>query len=158
MKKITLTLVLVCIGIVLNAQSKSFQTFKNKFSHEEDVNNVSVNGFFVRTLLAFGGEFEARQALKHVRSVRLTAVPREAFKAKGVTVNGFRDVMRKDSFEQMFDVSDGGDKVAVFVKAAGKNDNCYLLLAEESDKVVLIEVTGYIDPELLKEQLLSIDI
>lgn len=157
MKKTTLTLALVCIGILLYAQSKSYRTFKNKFSHEEDVNSVSVNGFFVRTLLAFGGEFEARQALKHVRTVRLAAVPKEAFRAKGVTVDGFRNVMREDSFEEMFDVSDNGDKVALFVKATGKNDNCYLVLAEESNKVVLIEFTGYLDPEILKEQILSID-
>lgn len=158
MKKTTLTLALVCICILLNAQSKSFRTFKNKFSHEEDVNSVSVNGFFVRTLLTLGGEFEAGQALKHVRTVRVTAVPKDAFRTKGVTVNGFRNVMRDDSFEEMFNVSDKGDKVAVFVKAAGKNDNCYLVLAEESNKVVLIELTGYLDPELLKEQILSIDI
>lgn len=158
MKKTIILLAIIGSTFLVNAQSESYQTFKKKFAKEDDVTSIEVNGFFFRTLLAIGGEYEARQALRNIRTVRLTTVPTRAFEAKRVTVTGFKNMLRGDSFEEMLNIREDGENVTVFVKAQGKRDNCYLLLAEDRDEVVVIEVTGYLDPELLKGQILSIDI
>jgi hypothetical protein len=150
MKKIITSVALFLVTTVIFAQSNSFMTFKEKFSGEDEVYCISVNGFLARTVLSIAGEHEVKHAVRHIRNVRLVTVPKAAFEAKRVSVKGFKEVLKNDDFEEMMTVSQDSEQVSVFINEASHDSNRYIFLVEDGDAVVLIEVTGYIDPEFLK--------
>jgi len=133
------------------AQSDSFITLKEKFSGQEDVFSFGTNGFFARTILWMAGEHEFTNAVKDIKSIRLITIPKESFRNKAVSVNGFKHVLEKDSFEQLAHVKEDGDDITIYLQSTKLKNNRYMILVEEHDEVVAIEISGYIDPKLLLE-------
>lgn len=133
----------------LLAQSDSFLALKNKFSDSEDVYCFSTNGFLARTVLWMAGEHEFTDAVKHIDRIRLIVVPKASFRSKGVTLAGFRHILNEDSFEELANVKDHGDNVSLYLKSTPRRDNRYMVLVEQPDEVVVIEIQGYIDPNLI---------
>lgn len=128
------------------AQSDSFRTFWRKFDGEEDAHYFKVSGFIVRSVLAMAGEPEAKEATRGIHKVRLVVVPRNAFKVQGVTVEGFRRVLRQDEFSEMMDFRENGDQVTVYSNTPEhRDDQCYMMLVESDDEVVLIEISGSVN-------------
>ena len=134
-----------------HAQSESFQTFWRKFDGDDDAHYFKVSGFVVRSVLAMAGEPEAKEAVRGIHKVRLAVVPRNAFKEQGVTVNGFRNVLRQDDFSEMMEFREDGDQVTVYSNSPShRDDQCYMMLVESDEEVVLIEVTGYVNEAYFK--------
>jgi len=128
------------------AQSESFQTFRDKFDGEDDVHYFKVSGFVVRSVLTMAGEPEAKDAVRGIHKVRLAVVPRGAFEAQDVTVAGFRRVLEQDSFDEMMDFREDGDHVTVYSNSpTHRSEQCYLMLVEADDEIVLIEISGFIN-------------
>jgi hypothetical protein len=152
MKTTIATLVFLMAFVSLTpAQSKSYRLLKEKFSGSENVYSLRTSGFLARTILRMTGEHEYNDAIRNVRSIRLIVIPKDAFRKQDVTLQGFRKVAKEDGFEELAHVRDHGDDVSILIQTpAQKNlDNRYLLLIEEKDEVVVIEVRGYIDPDLI---------
>jgi hypothetical protein len=149
-KFITLALLIIFPASAF-AQSKSFQILKEKFRGTENVFSIRTSGFMARTVLWMAGEREYNSAIRDVYNVRLMVIPKSAFRKKEVTLEGFRKVIRKDGFEELAHMRDHGDDVTILIQSPSqkRSDNRYLLLVEENDEVVVIEVRGYIDPELM---------
>jgi hypothetical protein len=104
-----------------------------------------------RTVLWMAGEREYNEAIRDVHSVRLIVIPKDAFRKQNVTLAGFKEVTKKDGFEELTHVRDHGDDVTILLQTPSRKnpDNRYLLLVEENDQVVAIEIRGYIDPDRL---------
>lgn len=151
MKSTFITLALLIIFSASFAQSKSFQILKEKFSGTENVFSIRTSGFMARTVLRMAGEREYNSAIRDIYNVRLIVIPKSAFRKKNVTLEGFRKITREDGFEELAHVRDHGDDITILIQSPSqkKSDNRYLLLVEENDEVVVIEVRGYIDPELM---------
>ncbi|MGC3943900.1 MAG: DUF4252 domain-containing protein [Chryseolinea sp.] len=133
------------------AQSQSFQTFKNKFAGEEDVHCFNVSGFVVRSVLGMAGEHEAKEAVRGIHKVRLAVVPRDAFEAQNVSVKGFRRILHQDNFDEMMSFRENGDAVTVFSNSPSHhNDQCYMMLVESDDEIVLIEILGHVNEAYFK--------
>ena len=133
------------------AQSPSFQAFKAKFAGEEDVHCFKVSGFIVRSVLTMAGEPEAREATRGIQKVRLAIVPNEAFKAQNVTVRGFRQVLVRESFDELMEFRDNGDRVTVYSNSpAHRDDQAYMMLVESDDEIVLIEINGQVNEQYFK--------
>jgi len=151
MKTLVTAFVLFVSFSVSVAQSDSFITLRQKFSGQEDVFSFGTNGFFARTILWMAGEHEFTNAVKDIKSIRLITIPKESFKHEGVSVNGFKNVLAKDSFEQLAQVKEDGDDITIYMQSTKLKNNRYMILVEERDEVVAIEISGYIDPNLLLE-------
>jgi hypothetical protein len=151
MKSATLTLVFLLLSFTfVAAQSESFQTLKDKFTGSDNVHSFATSGFFARTVLWMAGEHDFNKAVRDIRSIRLITIPKVAFSEQDVTLNGFKKVVRKDSFQELANVSDHGDEVTLFMQPATKNkSNRYLLLVDGDSEVVAIEIKGYIDPNVM---------
>lgn len=150
MKTITTCIILsFVITTSVSAQSRSFVTFKEKFSDREDAHSFSTNGFFARTVFWIAGEHEFNKAIESIKNISLITVPKAAFRSKRVTVSGFKKMLREDSFEELVCVKDHGDDVTVYIKPTQNRNNRYIILVEESDEVVVIELEGYVDPDYL---------
>jgi ASC-1-like (ASCH) protein len=151
MKKICLfTLITLMIASVsLFAQSKSYVTLKDKFVGEEDVHHFAVSGFFARSILWLADEHEFYSAIKDVKNVRLIVIPKEAFKAQDVTLNGFKKILKKDGFEELVPVKDSGDDVTLYHQVSPNKKDRYFVIIEENKEIVAMEIRGYIDPEFI---------
>jgi hypothetical protein len=156
MKRSLIILVLIAMIQVAShqiiAQSQSFQTFTNKFDGEENVHYFKVSGFVVRSVLAMAGEPEAKEAVRGIHKVRLAVVPREAFEAQEVTVEGFRRVLQQDSFDEMMEFREDGDQVTVYSNSpAHRSEQYYLMLVEDEEEIVLIEISGAVNETYFKD-------
>ena len=153
MKRVSLVLSLFVLLMSTSAfsQSNSYLTLKDHFNDKPDVHSFNVNGFFCRMVLSVAGEWEFKDAIKDVQHVRLITIPTEEFKAQGLSVNGFKKLLAKDSFEELASIRDNGDDVNFYLQSKGKK-NRYMILVQEPDEVVVIEMKGDIDVNLLLER------
>jgi hypothetical protein len=147
----------ICAGVVLSlilttsgySQSDSFIALKEKFAYHHDVYSFSTGAFLGGTILKLVGEHEFYDAVKSINRISVIAIPKDAFRHEDVSVSGFRKIMRKDSFQELARMKDNGDVITFYIKPTESRNNRYMILVEDSDNVVAIELTGYIDPEFL---------
>jgi hypothetical protein len=150
MKKITICFIIfLAISSSVSAQSNSFLAFGEKFSDQDEVHHFRTNGFLARSVIWIAGEHEFTRAIKSVRSIDLIVVPKAAFKRERVTVSGFKKVLKLDSFDELARVKDHGDEVTLYARLTQSRNHRYMILIEQPDEVVLIELEGNIDPDLL---------
>ena len=154
MKPLTLIIAFVLSISASFAQSKSFQTLRDHFIDEENVHTFSISGFFCRAAMSMALDEEdalLNDMINDIDHVRFMVIPKEEFQKQHLSVNGFKSYLAKDAFEEMMSVRENGEHVTVFMREDGNKKNRYFVLVEESDEVVAIEMKGYIDPQLFRE-------
>jgi hypothetical protein len=149
MKRYFALTVLIFLVSFANAQSDSFLTIKDTFQGSEDVHAFSVSGFLCRTVLWMADEHEFRDAITDIKSVKLIVVPKRHFSTQGLSVTGFKKVLKDDAFQELAHFRDNGDNITVFLQEKGKNKDRYFILVEDTDEVVGIEMKGRVDLNVL---------
>ena len=143
---VILSLFLVTTGF---SQSDSFIALKEKFAYHQDAYSFSTSAFWGGALVWLAGEHEFYDAIKQIKQISLISVPKAAFRYEEVTVAGFKKVVRQDSFQELAHMKENGDVITFYMKSTGSKNNRYMILVEDSDNLIAIELTGYIDPEFL---------
>ncbi len=143
-----LLILLITVGSV-SAQSNSYQILKENFNGQPDVHSFSVSGWVGRVILNMAGEYEFRDAIKELKHVRFITIPRAEFEARKLTVKGFKNVLKQDSFQELAFIRDNGEEVSIYLKEGNNHKNHYFVLVEDEQEVVAIELKGYIDLEQL---------
>lgn len=131
------------------SQSDSFIALREKFAYHKDVFTFSTSAFLGGALFRMAGEHEFYDAIKNVKRVGFVIVPREAFRRENVSIAGFKNVIRQDSFYELAQAKESGDIITFYMKSTESKNNRYMILVEEEENIVAIELTGYIDPEFL---------
>lgn len=149
MKRIILISAFAFAGIGAFGQSNSYQAMKETFIGGEDVHAFSVNGFFARAVFSLADEHQFREAITDVKSIKLITVPKLEFKSKGLTVDGFKKLLKADSFQELVFVRDNGSDATFFLQENGRNKDRYFILIEENDEVIRIEMKGSVDMSVL---------
>lgn len=149
-KKLTILLV-VAMATFASAQSDSYETFRDTFKGGRDVFSFSVRGWLARAVLSFTDEYEFRDAISNIKTIKLTVVPRQRFREKGLSLKDFKKILKDDSFEELAHVRDHGDNVTIYIQedSKRKRNNLYFILVEESDEVVALEMRGFVSEETL---------
>jgi hypothetical protein len=152
MKKHFSLITLVFLATLASAQSDSFLTMKDTFKGGDDVYHFSLSGFLCRTVLAMADEHEFRDAITDIKNIRLIVVPKEHFSAKGLSINGFKKVLKQDAFQELAHFRDHGDLVSVYLQEENNKNrqrDRYFILVEDGDEVVGIEMKGSVDMNVL---------
>lgn len=151
MKKITILSLIAVVSILsVKAQSKSYEILREKFRGQADVVSFSTSGFLARTVLWISGENDYLDAIRDIRHVRFSVIPESAFKKNNVTLGGFKKIALKDGFEELANVKQNGDDVTLLLQTPKQErNNRYLLLVDSNTEIVVMEITGYIDPRIL---------
>lgn len=151
MKKFTTLSLFLCAAAIAHAQSDSFQTLQDHFLGLENVHQFKFSGLVGRTVLAIATPDEkgVREAIQDVRSFRLIVIPSKEFRNQNLTVKGFTEVLKKDSFDELAHITDNRDNVRVYHRTEGNNRDRYFVLIDEGEEVIAIEIKGYIDTEML---------
>lgn len=153
MKSISLFTVAVLLAATsVFAQTKSYQALEDKFKGQPDVHSFSFSGWMGRLVLNMAGEHEFRNAIKELNHVRLITIPRSEFASQNLSVNGFRKLLKHDSFEELALIRDHGEIVSIYLREGNNNKNHYFVLVEEEKEVVAIELKGYIDHDMITQQ------
>lgn len=150
--KLSLLLVITLVAQAAIAQSESYQALKDNFRKRPDVYSLSVGGWMCRVVLKMADEYEFSDAIRHVRHVRLITIPAKEFDALHLSVKGFKQVLRKDSFEELSSVREEKETVTVYLQESSNHKNRYFVLVEGDDQVTGIEIKGYLDPKILQEK------
>jgi hypothetical protein len=137
------------------AQSNSYQTLKSKFDESPDVHSFSLRGWACRLIFNLAGEYEFKEAVEDIQHIRLITIPKAEFETKQVTVNGFKQILLQDSYEQLAYMRDNGEEVTIYLRESGNKKNYYFVLVEDESEVVAIELKGYINPDSLKDKKLA---
>lgn len=150
MKLLTTSVAILAFTITTTfAQSNSYQALREKFRGEKEVIALHASGSIARTILWVAGENDFKDAIEDVKDIRFIVIPKSAFRANDVSVDGFKKIAKKDAFEELARVKDHGDDVTLMMQTSYKQKhNRYLLVVESDDEVVVMEIKGYIDPSL----------
>ena len=149
MKKVLTTSSFVVIALMAVGQSNSYQSMKNTFIGGDDVHAFSVNGVFARAIFRMADEHAFSEAITDVKSIKLITIPKNEFGLKGVSVPGFKKLLKEDSFQELADFRDKGDYVTFFHQKNGRGNDCYFILVEDEDDVIGIEMKGSINMNAL---------
>lgn len=149
MRSIIIILLLLNTAGSVSAQSNSYQILKDNFIGQPDVQSFSVSGWVGRVILNMTGEYEFKEAIKELKHVRFITIPRAEFEARKLTVKGFKNVLKQDSFQELAFIRDNGEEVSIYLKEGNNHKNHYFVLVEDEREVVAIELKGYIDLEQL---------
>lgn len=158
MKSTSIVLLLLITAGSVSAQSNSYQILKDNFNGQPDVHSFSVSGWVGRAILNVAGEYEFRNAIKELKHVRFIIIPRAEFEARKLTVKGFKNVLKKDLYQELAFIRDNGEEVSIYLKEGNNYKNHYFVLVEDEQEVVAIELKGYIDLEQLNPTNTSIAI
>lgn len=148
--------VLIALGSM--AQSKSYQTLKDRFIDQPDVQAFSFGGWLGRAALSFVSESDdpdarlLRKAMADIDHIRFLVIPKQAFREQNLSVNGFRSYLSKDEFDMLADIKDNGERVTFYQREEDARNQRYFVLIDEADEVVAIEMKGYIDPSIFEGQ------
>lgn len=151
MKSIATSVLLLTLIVTGYSQSsKSYHAIREKFQGQEEVFAMRTSGFLARTVLAFAGEYQYKEAIRDVREIRFVVIPKRLFERENVSLKGFVKFTKKDGFDELVHVKDHGDDVTLLLQTTTKSKlNRYLLVVDSSDEVVVMEIRGYVDPEIL---------
>jgi uncharacterized protein DUF4252 len=147
MKKYLTLITVVLLAVQATAQSKSYQTFKDTFKDGDDVHSFSVSGFLARTVLWMADEHEFADAITDIKNIKLVVVPKGEFSSRRVSLSGFKEILKTDSFQELAHFRDQGDLVTIYLQEHGKTKlkDRYFILVEDTNEVVAIELKGSVD-------------
>ena len=153
MKKLFLSILLIAGSVTTFSQSKSYQALRNHFEGKEDVNSFALNGFLCRAALRIVGTDKRllHTMMKDIHHIRFIVIPTKEFGKQNLSVNGFKEYLTKDSFESLASIRDKAGLISVFHRMDGNKSDRYFVLVEEPNEVVGIEMKGYIDPALFRD-------
>jgi hypothetical protein len=142
-------ILLLAIATTGFSQSDSFIALREKFAYHQDAYSFTTSAFLGGALFWLAGEHEFYDAIKQIKRISLISIPKDAFRNENVSIAGFKKVVRQDSFQELAHIKDNGDLITFYMKSTGSKNNRYMILVEDSENLIAIELTGYIDPEFL---------
>jgi hypothetical protein len=154
MKKFFLLFLLAGLANLSYGQSQSYRMLRNQFEDSPEVKSYRLSGLMCKIIVNIVENDDERlaAALKEVRKVRLMTIPKAEFAARNVTVKGFKERLPKDNFELLADFDKGDESLAFYHRLEKKNRNRYFVIIDEGDKVIAIEMKGFIDPSILSDE------
>ena len=81
------------------------------------MHSFSLSGWMGRMVLNMAGEYEFKEAIKDLKHVTIDYHPVvRNFQSRNVSVNGFKKVLKQDSFEELAFIRDDGEEVSVYLQ------------------------------------------
>lgn len=153
MKTLTIVVIAVAVftGVPSFGQSNSFETLYDHFGGTDDTNCLSVSGFLCRAGLWFAGEYEFKEAIEKVKSLRLISIPTSNLAEQGLSVRGFRKVLSNDNFESLATLREDASRIEVYLQKNNNVKNLYFVLVEDENTLTAIEIKGEIDINKLRK-------
>ncbi len=138
MKKIFLIISLAIFSSTLFAQ-KSVKRFYNKYKHSENVTNVKVQGWMIKSVLKFVEEFEGEDIVKKVKKLRVLSMENGNSVSKK-DLNKLIKGVKEENFEDLMTVREGSTNIRFLVRDSDENIKNLLVIVSEAEEFILISI------------------
>ena len=147
MKKIILVIGLAAFSSTLFAQ-KSVKRFYNKYKHSENVTNVKVQGWMIKSVLTFVEDFEGEDIVKKVTKLRVLTMENGNLVSKKDLRNLIKGV-KAENFEDLMTVRDGTTNIRFMIRDSNDKIKDLLVIVSESDEFILISIFFFIKSNIV---------
>lgn len=146
--RIFITLILaISFTISAQAQTRSINSFYNKYRFKKDVFNASIPGWLVRMGVGIGktytddvdGAHAAMDMAKKVRKLKLM-VMEDMNLVKSKDFKKLIHGVRKDGFEELMTVRDEGTKINIFIREKKDEIRNMLILVNEPEEFMMLSL------------------
>jgi Domain of unknown function (DUF4252) len=150
MKKLTGLMILAMLPFLAMAQSKSVNTFQDKYSDHEDVTYVTIKGSLFN-LIASIAEYdddpdEDLKAMANIangiKSMQVLKVPYYDTDLSRDEVAGLRKSLEKENYEEFLMVKEGKELINVMAQGAEDEIRNMLVLVDEREAFTVISIDG----------------
>ncbi|MFT5832726.1 MAG: hypothetical protein ACI97N_000339 [Cognaticolwellia sp.] len=138
MKNLFVILGLICFTITLSAQP-SVKKFYNKYKHGEEVTSVKVQGWMIKSVLAFTEDFEGEELAKKVTKLRVLVIENGNPVSKKDFIELIADA-KSDKFEDLMTIREGSTNIRFMIKENSEKIKNLLVLVYEADEFILISL------------------
>lgn len=138
MKNLFLLLILICFSSSLFSQ-QCLHKFHNKYKNEEDVTSVKVQGWMIKSVLAFTDDFEGEELAKKVTKLSVLVIEnRNPVSAKDL--NKLVAEVKTEDFEDLMTIREGTTNVRFMIKDNEKKIKNLLVIISDAEEFVLISL------------------
>ncbi|WP_194777958.1 DUF4252 domain-containing protein [Pararhodonellum marinum] len=153
MKKIILFGLLMTIGIMAHAQSKSVAELYNKHKANENFFHLDLAGNFMNFAKGFDLKLDEAN-LDHLTSsvdkVRLFKLPYGGQAAKA-DFQALQKGLQKEKFDLMMEMTEKSNGIMLYSKGSSSISDLILLINGKEGDYMVVELTGKFDPQALEE-------
>lgn len=152
MKKLIAIMIIALLPAGVMAQSKSLDSFIDKYIDHEDVTYVQIKGSLFNLISSIAeydnGEEpdEDLQAIGRmadgIKSMVVLSVPYYDTNISKEEVTSLKSALVKEKYEEFIKVKDGKELVSVMAQGSGDKVSNGIILVEEKDEFTLIRFTG----------------
>ncbi len=143
MKNIILNLVFLCLPLSIFCQTQSIEHFYSKYKGQEDVTSINLTGDLINFVFANSDDSKAAVANK-ISNIRVLIVE-ESTLINTKDYNKFLRSVKKDKFEELMRIKDGGDAVDFHLREKGNQITDVLITVRGDDGFILLSVEGLFD-------------
>jgi hypothetical protein len=138
MKNLLLLLCLTTFSFSLSAQ-KSVKRFYNKYKHAENVTNVKVQGWMIKTVLTFVEDFEGQDIVKKVTKLRVLSMENGNVVSEK-DLNKLIQGVKSENFEDLMTIREGSTNVRFLIRDNDRKIKDLLVIVCEENEFVLISI------------------
>ena len=147
-KTTTLLAALVLVSTFAIGQSKSVESFKNKYKDDRDATVVTLQGNIFKLIgsIADYSDDEDAQALSKVadgiKSMQILSLPKYETGLEAEEIKALKSSIQKESYEELMNMKEGRETVVVYSQGSEDEVRNMLILVEEKNEFVLINIDG----------------
>jgi hypothetical protein len=148
MKKTTLIVALALIASIGYTQSKSVESFKNKYADDRDATVVTLQGNIFRLIgsIAEYSDDEDAQALSKmadgIKSMQIISLPKYETGLEDDEIKQLKSNLMKESYEELMNFREGREKVVIYSQGNEDEVRNMLILVEERNEFAVINIDG----------------
>jgi len=148
MKKTTLIVALALIASVGYSQSKSVESFKNKYKDDRDATVVTLQGNIFRLIgsIAEYSDDEDAKALSKmadgIKSMQVISLPKYETGLEDDEIKQLKSSLLKESYEELMNFREGRETVVIYSQGNEDEVRNMLILVEERNEFAVINIDG----------------
>lgn len=140
LKSITLILAIIATSLPAFSQ-EGIQNFYKKYMTNEKMTNINLSGWVLQMAGEYADEGKEKEMLQKITKLRVMIMEDANLVTKGDYANLIKDI-RKDDFEPLMNIKDGGDKIDLYLRDDGETITNVLVLVNGDDEFVLLSLEG----------------
>jgi len=159
MKRLSITAILICLGLITISAQRSAHRFIDHFKNENKCIAMTIPGFLIRTGTNFAARFsddEKEQQVykslgKHFKKMRFMAIEEKSNVTNENVSDLVYDLKESDHLEEYVKVRDGNNRVTVFMNEKDEIIKDLVLVIKGEEEFALVIFKTDMPLDVLKE-------
>lgn len=149
MKKLIIALAILAIPFLASSQHESIENFYDKYIGQEQITNISLNGWILSLASKMSDE-EGTEILEKITKLRILVAEEKGIIAKSDVKKLMKDV-RRNNYEDYLMIKEEDTRINFMIREEKGKITNVLVVINSDDDFVLISLEGNLDFEQLKE-------